>query len=254
MAPKRIFLSAIVALMLSASSSPLQAHNIIVCKVSDPTNPVSGTFAFNVPGFGVLYAVAGHCSPEIVAPALNLTITENAVSGTELIRVWTDPPSALAAFDLTARSATINVPEAATVKVYFKNRKVNGTQGCTPGYWKNHLRSWAGTGYSPDQTVGSVFSGLPPELFSSTLLEALQGGGGPGLTGGLRILLRAAVAALLNAANNDVDYPLGAGDVIDQVNDAIASGDRATILALATRLDALNNGPGGCPLGGPDTR
>ena len=48
--------------------------------------------------------------------------------------------------------------------------------------------------------------------------------------------------------------PLEAGDVIDQVNDAIASGDRATILTLATRLDALNNGPGGCPLGGPDTR
>jgi hypothetical protein len=33
-------------------------------------------------------------------------------------------------------------------------------QGCTPGYWKqrHHLDSWMPTGFSPDQTVVSVFS------------------------------------------------------------------------------------------------
>lgn len=33
-----------------------------------------------------------------------------------------------------------------------------GDEGCTPGYWKNHTSAWAGSGYSPGQTAGSVFS------------------------------------------------------------------------------------------------
>ncbi|HSN89020.1 MAG TPA: hypothetical protein VL025_19810, partial [Thermoanaerobaculia bacterium] len=60
-----------------------------------------------------------------------------------------------------------------------------GDEGCTPGYWKNHTDSWAGTGYSPGQTTGSVFSGASafPSLASQTLLQSLQGGGGPGTLG-----------------------------------------------------------------------
>lgn len=33
-----------------------------------------------------------------------------------------------------------------------------GNQGRTPGYWKNHTDSWPATGYSPTQTVSSVFA------------------------------------------------------------------------------------------------
>ncbi len=60
------------------------------------------------------------------------------------------------------------------------------------------------------------------------------------------ILLRAAVAALLNAADPLISYPLSTSQVIAQVNTAIASGDRSTILALASTLDADNNL--GCPI------
>ncbi|HEX9945038.1 MAG TPA: DUF3344 domain-containing protein [Thermoanaerobaculia bacterium] len=123
-----------------------------------------------------------------------------------------------------------------------------GNQGCTPGYWKNHTSSWAGTGFSPGQTTGSVFSGASafPSLASQTLLQSLQGGGGSGTLGAARILLRAAVAALLNAAHPGVDYPRTTAEIIADVNAALASNNRATMLALATELDNDNNL--GCPL------
>ena len=127
-----------------------------------------------------------------------------------------------------------------------------GNQGCTPGYWKNHTEAWADTKYSPTDTVGSVFT-LPASLSSLssvTLLEALDGTGGDGSTleGAARILLRAAVAGLLNATDANVDYPGGNALIIKHVNAALATEDRDTILALATKLDKKNNGQGGCPL------
>ena len=123
-----------------------------------------------------------------------------------------------------------------------------GEEGCTPGYWKNHTDSWAGTGFSPGQTTGSVFAAASAfsSLASQTLLQSLQGGGGPGTLGGARILLRAAVAALLNASHPDVEYTRTPSEVISDVDAALASNDRATMLALAAELDEDNNL--GCPL------
>jgi hypothetical protein len=124
---------------------------------------------------------------------------------------------------------------------------IDEEEGCTPGYWKNHTDSWAGTGFSPGQSAGSVFNlGGFPSLASQTLLQTLQGGGGPGTLGAARILLRAAVAALLNAAHPDVDSPLGTFEIIADVNAALASSNRNTMLALASELDEANNL--GCPL------
>jgi hypothetical protein len=120
--------------------------------------------------------------------------------------------------------------------------------GCTPGYWKNHTDSWAGTGYSPGQTAGSVFSGASafPTLAAKTLLQTLDGGGGSGTEGGARILLRAAVAALLNAAHSGVEYPRTMAEILADVNAALGSNSRSTMLALAAELDSDNNL--GCPL------
>jgi hypothetical protein len=118
-----------------------------------------------------------------------------------------------------------------------------GDEGCTPGYWKNHLASWPPTGFSTGQALTSVFG---PNALPGTLLEALSFGGGPGVTGAKQILLRAAVAALLNAASPDVDYTRTTAQVIAAVNTALASDDRGVILALATALDTDNNL--GCPI------
>ena len=122
-----------------------------------------------------------------------------------------------------------------------------GDDGCTPGYWQNHLGAWAGTGYSPSQTPASVFSNARAYgLGSKTLLQSLEGGGGRGTTGAAKILLRAGTAALLNASHGGVEYTRGAADVIADVNAALASNNRDTMLALAGALDADNNL--GCPL------
>jgi hypothetical protein len=86
-------------------------------------------------------------------------------------------------------------------------------EGCTPGYWKNHTDSWVV--YSPEDLIGNVF-GLWDDWFNLreelsdiadyTLLEALNFKGGPGIEGAAKILLRSAVAALLNASHPDIDY------------------------------------------------
>ena len=131
--------------------------------------------------------------------------------------------------------------------VIFTNTKDRGNQGCTPGYWKQpqHLDSW--TTYTPNQLAGSVFNLAGyPTLASKTLLATLDGTGGPGTLGAASILLRAAVAAILNAESAGVDYPQLTADIIADVNAALASNDRATMLALAAELDADNNL--GCPL------
>ena len=126
---------------------------------------------------------------------------------------------------------------------------VRGAEGCTPGYWKvaQHLDSWVATGYTPNQSLESVFD--IPDAFGLddvNLRQALFFKGGSTTAEAAQILLRAGVAALLNAAHPDVDYALSEAEVIAQVNAALASGSRSTILALAAELDAANNSD--CPL------
>jgi hypothetical protein len=125
-----------------------------------------------------------------------------------------------------------------------------GNQGCTPGYWKNHTSNWQEI--KTTTKLGSEFT-FPTELAAfrnQTFLQALQGGGGSGLSGATTILMRASAAAYLNAAHEGVGYPYrrssAPGDLRNSINAALASKDRAKILALATKLDQANNL--GCPL------
>ncbi|MGH3371649.1 MAG: hypothetical protein ACRDPR_16780, partial [Nocardioidaceae bacterium] len=115
-------------------------------------------------------------------------------------------------------------------------------EGLTPGYWKNHLASWPATGFSPNQTLESVFD-VPDSLGldNATLLQALSFTGGSGTKGAAQTLLREAVAALLNSAHPNLDYPRTTASVINDVNAALASGNRSTMLTLAAALDADNN-------------
>ncbi len=122
-------------------------------------------------------------------------------------------------------------------------------KGCTPGFWKNHPNAWPPTGFSRTQTLESVFD-VPDAagLDNKTLLEALSFNGGNGTLGAARILLRAGVAALLNAAHPSIDYPRSPASVIADVNAALASLNRNTMIALAGQLDRDNNL--GCPING----
>jgi len=120
---------------------------------------------------------------------------------------------------------------------------INGGEpgGLTPGFWKNlkHVEHW--TSFSPSDQVEGVFD-LPSELSSLdvSLMAALKFGGGKGALGMARSLLRAAVAAILNDAHPDIEYQY-VGDIIDDVNNALASLDRDTMETLKDTLDEANN-------------
>jgi hypothetical protein len=133
-------------------------------------------------------------------------------------------------------------------------------QGCTPGFWKTHSQygpatgnHWPPTGFDPDQAVSSVFSraGSAPytSLGSATLLEGLAFQGGSDLVGKAEILLRAAIAAVLNAAHPDISYPYSVSQIQSWVNGALDRQNEGAIVTLAGQLDAANNL--GCPIGGP---
>jgi hypothetical protein len=122
------------------------------------------------------------------------------------------------------------------------------TYGCSPGYWQNHTRNWPAP-YTRNTKLNTVFT-LPScgginSLGNDTFLTALGYSGGPTLKDAAKILLRQGVAALLNAASG-IGYPLNQAQIISEVNTALNSCNRQTILDEAKRLDQFNNYT--CPL------
>lgn len=87
----------------------------------------------------------------------------------------------------------------------------SGGEGCTPGYWKQsqHFDSYPAP-YSPDTQFSSVFADAFP---GKTLADVAAAKGG-----GLNALGRHTVAALLNAASDDVDYDRAVTSVIESFN------------------------------------
>jgi hypothetical protein len=116
-------------------------------------------------------------------------------------------------------------------------------ESCGAGFWKNHMTTgeWGAAGYAPGQPISEVFAGAAPYA-NHTLSDALAFGGGNGVNGAKSILLRAAVAAALNAAHPGIEYALSLSDLIDEVEAALAGGQRKAMLALAGELDAFNDG------------
>jgi hypothetical protein len=95
--------------------------------------------------------------------------------------------------------------------------------------------------------MGDVFT-FPSELSQfadDTLMEGMRYGGGGGLEGTVRNMLRHATAALQNACDPDVNYPMGVNGVINAVNTALATLDVDAIHALHSELAMYNEY--GCP-------
>jgi hypothetical protein len=134
--------------------------------------------------------------------------------------------------------------------------RIGDDEGCTPGFWKNNTGAWEE--YSPSQTVGSVFE-IPAafgELADDTLLQALNYGGGSSDIDKARILLRQAVAAVLNAAHEGIGYPYRRDAaplmIIPSVNAALAGGNTTTMENLKNTLARANEL--GCPLSADKAR
>jgi hypothetical protein len=123
------------------------------------------------------------------------------------------------------------------------------TEACSPGFWSQNgirLGEWP-VGYLPTAAVTTVFPTATGYLGSTSLLGALQGyrsapRNRSTLDGAREILLRHAVAAVLNEAKFGDAYPaVNVSDLQDMVAEALASADRSAILELAYMLDAWNN-------------
>ena len=132
-----------------------------------------------------------------------------------------------------------------------------GGEGCTPGFWKNNPDCWCDS-YNPGDPVAGVFTALQDPNYAEiddsksdfdedSLLDALKYGGGRGLAGATRNLLRHATAALLNGCSSDVLYPVSDGTVIDLVNAALATEDVDIIQELHGVLAGFNE-DSPCPI------
>jgi hypothetical protein len=121
-------------------------------------------------------------------------------------------------------------------------------QGCSHGFYKNHTGPAAWVGYTTASLLQGPFTPLNSAISGNNFGQALNYSGGSGVLGAQRTLMRNAVAALLNAANTNVNYPLTTAQVIAQVNAALATNNRNAILAFEQVLDGYNNA--GCPING----
>ena len=119
----------------------------------------------------------------------------------------------------------------------FGNNPPTGDEGCTPGYWKNHVDSWNTYGPSQRFNAFDVF-GVGPD---KELLKVLKQGGGHE-----KALGRHAVAALLNAAHLE-DYEYSVDQVIGMVKAAYT--DKYDYEDIKDLLELENEGI--CPLGKP---
>ena len=179
-----------------------------------------------------------------IPTGLTCTVTER---GQDLWKLTAPSPAA-------DGTGAVRVTAGGTVK--FTNTWTPNWYGRTPGYWKNHSTSWPKFSITSGTTtiqvttatrVRTVFA--VPSSFtcigsSDTLLKALSYKGGSTTCQAAQILLRAATAALLNEAYFGSGYPTydSTQQLINAVDAALATKDRATIIALATKLDYWNNG------------
>jgi hypothetical protein len=108
-----------------------------------------------------------------------------------------------------------------------------------------HQAAWNETKYTTGTTLAQAGFTCAPRP-NDTLLQALRYKGGSSLNDKKNLLIKQAVAALLNADHPDVDYPLTESEILTLVNTALCSNDQVDILSAQNELNALNNL--GCPL------
>ncbi len=107
-----------------------------------------------------------------------------------------------------------------------------GTEGFTPGFWKNHTEDWVG--YDPTDSYADVFGVTVHEKVLKlgdkdkdgelSLLETLNLKGNS-----IKSFYRHSVAALLNAAHPNVDYAFNESEVIATVQNVFITGEFETI-------------------------
>jgi hypothetical protein len=120
--------------------------------------------------------------------------------------------------------------------------------GCTPAYWHRDQEQWKYPGLPPSQKLRFIFQATMAygDVAERTLREAFVFPDEAGLLGAVKTLVREGGAAVLNSAHFKIEYPLTRTQVLNQVGEALKSGDEAVMRAFAAKLRAWN--VTGCPL------
>ncbi len=219
-----------------------QMGHIIVDKVTNPSGDAT-SFTFTTTGTGY----NGFSLTDAAAPN-NQTLVAGSYSISEAnSSLWTQTSAVCTDGETSVDPAHITLLAGHTVSCVFTNTKV-ALQYCSPGYWKNHPASWVAP-YTPG-TPGTLFSSLfeqvsvlwsskgkPALVTDPTLQQGLEANGG-----GLNMLVRATVNALLNTAaglNTGLTIP----GIIASFNSTVPGTD-AQYQALAGTFTAPEN----CPL------
>jgi uncharacterized repeat protein (TIGR01451 family) len=179
------------------------------------------------------------CNFGDLAAGVSRAVTVSSATTTASCGVFNNTASASATNHATVTASATDTVRCPPPPVF---------EGCTPGFWKQdqHFQFWT----APFTTstliknvfaVGSLTTRDGIVIGDQTLLAGLSLPGGPTVGDAVAILMRAAIAGILNAASPNVNYPLTAAQIVSQVNAAIATGDRDTILSLAGTLDTNNN-------------
>jgi len=211
---------------LMASFEPVALLPVSLCKSwVDEVNPApEEKFSFTVLAGGaatpVELAVWECADLGPYAPGTDVTITENVPSGFTVAAIWRITRGEGAEEIITnpvSPSTSFRVDDYQ--QIFFKNAGVKtppppAFAGCTPGFWRQeqHFAYW--TGYAPGDSFAAVFG----VARTGTLLQNVRATGG-----GANALARHAVAALLNAASAEVDYPYSQAEIIAAVQNAFAT-------------------------------
>jgi hypothetical protein len=188
-------------------------------------NHFENTISYSISINGIEVTSGTHY-PEWVADAPNYSPQHFIISG-----LWTELPFGDIVVDgsIDIIATNGNSIDYLPIGPISLNCPLLESEGCTPGYWKNHEEAW--DTYNPEDSFNTA---LDVNLFDPdiTLMEALKARGGHE-----NRLARHAAAALLNAAHPDLadGFPF----TIEQVQDLVAEGD-TDILEEANEL--------GCPL------
>lgn len=120
--------------------------------------------------------------------------------------------------------------------------------GCAETFWSGSPALWRPTGTKPQERVVDLFSETRGygQVASASLRTALRFRRDGGLLGAAKAVVRAGVAAFLNAGHPKLEYPLTRTQVITKVDTALRSGDPETMLAVAGGLEEDNGAE--CPL------
>lgn len=215
-----------------SSNNTVEPQHFKVCKVGTSAD---FTFTINQGASTGFSLAAGEClsiHQNGGWPPDTVTVTETAQAGVQLDSIVLGHylgggPVLVTSTTLTGTSTAsgrIEFEEGYVATFYNRVIETPGGEGCTPGYWKNHLSNWP---VSPNLDFDATFG---VSLFSPniTLGTAITLGGG-----GVNKLARHGTAAYLNSFA--VNSPYTTAQVI-----AYVQAGNADVLAAANEL--------GCPL------